>query len=151
MDQVRIGKYIAFLRHQKKLTQEELAVRLHVTNKTVSRWERGNYMPDIEMLKLLSEEFGVSVDDILTADIPEETVSDNSLSFNERKAYFIKKWPKDHLLFLIIIAIIIAASLIIPFIIQKPWYIGFTPVISLVLYCYQNNRMMIYIEDNLYH
>lgn len=107
-------------------------------------------MPDIEMLKLLSEEFGVSVDDILTADIPEETVSDNTFSFNERRAYFIKKWPKDHLLFLIIIAIIIAASLIIPFIIYKPWYIGFTPVISLVLYCYQNNRMMIYVEDNLY-
>lgn len=66
MDQVRIGKYIAFLRHQKKLTQEELTVRLHVTNKAISRWEKGNYMPDIEMLKLLSEEFGVSVDDILT-------------------------------------------------------------------------------------
>lgn len=108
-------------------------------------------MPDIEMLKLLSEEFDVSVDDILTADIPEEIVSDNSFSFNERKAYFIKKWCKDHLLFLIIIAIIIAASLIIPFIIHKPWYIGFTPVISLVLYRYQNNRMMIYVEDNLYH
>ena len=41
MDQVRVGKYIASLRKQASLTQEELGEKLGVTNKTVSRWENG--------------------------------------------------------------------------------------------------------------
>ena len=60
MDQIKIGKFIAALRKEKGLTQEKLGEKLGVTNKTVSRWENGNYMPDVEMLSLLSEEFGVS-------------------------------------------------------------------------------------------
>ncbi len=41
MDQIKIGKFIAELRKEKKLTQEELAVLLGVSNKSVSRWENG--------------------------------------------------------------------------------------------------------------
>ena len=46
MDQVRIGRFIAELRREHGLTQAELGGDLGVTNKTVSRWENGNYMPD---------------------------------------------------------------------------------------------------------
>ena len=53
MDQIKVGKFIAQLRKEKGITQEELGRRIGVTNKTVSRWENGNYMPDIEMLQLL--------------------------------------------------------------------------------------------------
>ena len=49
MDQMKIGRYIALLRRQAGLTQEKLGEKLGVTNKTISRWENGNYMPDIEM------------------------------------------------------------------------------------------------------
>ncbi|MBQ5322371.1 MAG: helix-turn-helix transcriptional regulator, partial [Oscillospiraceae bacterium] len=48
MDQIRTGKFISELRKETGLTQEELGRRLGVSNKTVSRWENGNYMPDIE-------------------------------------------------------------------------------------------------------
>ena len=58
MDQIKIGKFIAALRKDKGLTQEQLGEKLGVTNKTISRWENGNYMPDVEMLSLLSKEFG---------------------------------------------------------------------------------------------
>ena len=51
MDQIKIGRFIAALRRQAGLTQEALGEKLGVTNKTVSRWENGNYMPDIEMLQ----------------------------------------------------------------------------------------------------
>lgn len=54
MDQIKIGKFIAALRKDKGLTQEQLGEKLGVTNKTISRWENGNYMPDVEMLSLLS-------------------------------------------------------------------------------------------------
>ncbi len=68
MDQIKIGKFIAELRKEKGLTQEKLGEKLGVTNKTVSRWENGNYMPDIEMLSLLSEEFDVSINELISGE-----------------------------------------------------------------------------------
>lgn len=73
MDQVKVGKYIALLRRQAGLTQEQLGDKLGVTNKTVSRWENGNYMPDIEMFGLIAKEFNVSINDLLAGErIPDE-------------------------------------------------------------------------------
>ena len=45
MDMISIGKFIAALRKEKGLTQEQLGEKLGVTNKTVSRWETGTYLP----------------------------------------------------------------------------------------------------------
>ena len=47
MDVKKIGKFIPENRKKKNLTQEQLAEKLGVTSKTISRWENGNYMPDI--------------------------------------------------------------------------------------------------------
>ena len=68
MNQIKIGKFIAALRKEKGMTQEQLGEKLGVTNKTVSRWENGNYMPDVEMLSLLSEEFGVSINELISGE-----------------------------------------------------------------------------------
>lgn len=57
LDQTEIGKFIATLRKEKGLTQEKLGEKLGVTNKTISRWESGNYIADVEMLSRLSIEF----------------------------------------------------------------------------------------------
>lgn len=57
MNQEKIGKFIAHLRKEKKMTQQELGV----TNKTISRWENGNYMPDLSLLKPLSKELSISI------------------------------------------------------------------------------------------
>ena len=65
MDQIKIGKFIAKLRKEKKLTQEELAVLLGVSNKSVSRWENGETTPNVEALKLLSRFFDVSINTLL--------------------------------------------------------------------------------------
>ena len=69
MDQIKIGKFIAALRKDKGMTQEQLGEKLGVTNKTVSRWENGNYMPDVEMLSLLSKEFGVTINELITGEL----------------------------------------------------------------------------------
>ena len=68
MDQVKIGKFIAELRRRDGLTQEALGEKIGVTNKTVSRWKNGNYMPDIEMLQLLAQEFKVSINELLSGE-----------------------------------------------------------------------------------
>ena len=68
MDTIKIGKFIAEKRKEKKLTQESLAEKLGVTSKTISRWENGNYMPDISLLKPLSEELGVTLNDLISGE-----------------------------------------------------------------------------------
>lgn len=47
------------------LHRKPLAKKIGVTNKTISRWENGDYMPNIEMLQLLAEEFSISISEIL--------------------------------------------------------------------------------------
>lgn len=67
MDTKEIGRFLAQLRKENGLTQEALGVCLGVTNKTVSRWENGNYMPPVDILKSLSALYGVSINEILSA------------------------------------------------------------------------------------
>lgn len=62
----KIGKLIAACRKEKGMTQAQLAEKLGVTNKTVSRWENGNYMPDLTILEPLSHELGISLEELLT-------------------------------------------------------------------------------------
>ena len=50
MDQIKIGIFLKELRKEKKLTQEQLAEKLNVSGRTVSRWETGSNMPDIGMM-----------------------------------------------------------------------------------------------------
>ena len=72
MDQVKIGKFIAKLRRDAELTQEALGEMIGVTNKTISRWENGNYMPDIEMFQILAETFGVGINELLAGSKAED-------------------------------------------------------------------------------
>ncbi len=74
MDQILIGKLISKKRREKEMTQAELACRLGVSDKTVSKWERGVCMPDYSMLEPLASELGLSVSALIggeeTADAP---------------------------------------------------------------------------------
>lgn len=65
MNQIEIGKLIAYLRNQKKMTQSQLALNLNVTDKAISRWETGKGLPDMSFLTPLSEFFHLSVQDLL--------------------------------------------------------------------------------------
>lgn len=164
MDQVKIGKFIAELRRKNGLTQEALGEKIGVSNKTISRWENGNYMPDIEMLQLLAQEFRVSINELLSgeklsdedfkqkADENVVAMSKASIfSFEERKAFFKKKWRKEHIsLFVVLLLIYIASIILVPFLFDEPFLIALTPLIAFVEYVYQNNEMMIYVEKHLY-
>lgn len=65
MNSVDIGKFIAQLRKERNLTQNDLADLLQVTNKAISRWETGEGFPDIMILPKLGEVLGVSIDELL--------------------------------------------------------------------------------------
>ena len=66
MNQREIGKFISELRKNKKMTQEELAEKLGVNNRTISRWENGNNMPDVSLYKPLCEELGITINELLS-------------------------------------------------------------------------------------
>lgn len=68
MDVKRIGVFLSQLRRENNLTQEKLGEQLGVTNKTISRWENGNYLPPVEMLQELSMLYGISINELLSGE-----------------------------------------------------------------------------------
>lgn len=68
MDNVKFGQFIAKLRKEKNMTQKELAEKLHLTDKTISKWEKGLSFPDIATLEPLSELFDVSITELLSGE-----------------------------------------------------------------------------------
>ena len=65
MDQTKIGLFIAELRKEKNMTQQELADAISVTDRAVSHWENGRRLPDISLLKELGKFFNVTIDEII--------------------------------------------------------------------------------------
>ena len=68
MDTMKTGSYLAALRKGAGMTQQEVADRLGVSNKTISKWESGGGFPDIAILPALAELYGVTADDILAGE-----------------------------------------------------------------------------------
>lgn len=66
MDAMKTGSFIAKKRKERNMSQRELAEYLHITDKAISKWERGLSFPDITVLIPLSEVLQVSVYDLLT-------------------------------------------------------------------------------------
>ena len=66
LDKQQLGAFIAENRKRQGLTQQQLAQILHITDKAVSKWERGLSYPDVTLLQPLAAAFGVRVDDLLT-------------------------------------------------------------------------------------
>ena len=66
MDQESIGKFIFELRREKSLTQMELADKLGVTDKAISKWENGRCMPDLSLIKPLCDILDISINELLS-------------------------------------------------------------------------------------
>ena len=65
MDQIKAGQLIRRLRSEKKLTQKQLADVLNVSDKAVSKWERGQGFPDVSLLRELSDVLGINAEKLL--------------------------------------------------------------------------------------
>ena len=69
MDQVKIGKFIADCSKQANLTQMQLAETLNITDRAVSKWERGKSLPDSSIMLELCDTLGISVNDLLCGEV----------------------------------------------------------------------------------
>ena len=72
MNQLMTGKFISQKRKEKNLTQEQLAEKLGVSNKTVSKWETGKCMPDYSVVKNLCEELCITVAELMDGEATDE-------------------------------------------------------------------------------
>ena len=68
MDQIKIGKFIAELRKEQNLTQKELAEKLNLSDKTVSKWECGKGLPDNSIMITLCDFMGISINELLSGE-----------------------------------------------------------------------------------
>lgn len=124
MDTKMIGSFLKELRKENNMTQEQLGERIGVTNKTVSRWETGNYMPPVESLVLLSDIYGISINEILAGkrlemDELREVADDNVTKVLGELEGDCKKFEKRMIIILIINAIL--AISIITLLPLKSW------------------------------
>ena len=163
MDLVQIGKFIAELRKEQKLTQEQLGEKIGVTNKTVSRWENGNYLPPADVLFAMSPLFDVSVNELLSGKrlLAEEykeaaetnltqTLKASSFSLKERIDFYKAKWLKEHSSIMVFIGICIMGVALAGVICKHGWIISIAILLLLVAHGWRNNTMMAYIEKNAY-
>ena len=116
MNQEKIGKFIATLRKEKNLTQEELANKLSITKNAVSKWERGISLMDMSLLKPLCEILDISITELLNGErIVNENLKDKTddlikgtIDYTNKK---IKKNKIKNITFTIIGVIIISCIL----------------------------------------
>jgi len=76
VNQIKIGKFLKGLRKEKGITQEQLAEILGISNRTISRWETGNNMPDISLLVEIAEFFDVSILEIINGERNKEKMNE---------------------------------------------------------------------------
>ncbi len=105
MNQEKIGKFIAEKRKERNLTQEQLAEKLGVTNRSISNWENGKNMPDLSLFKPLCNELNISINELMSGEIIdnknyinvlEENIVDMVSDLEDKK----KKERREYLFFL---------------------------------------------------
>ncbi len=162
MDQEKIGRFIANLRKEQKLTQAQLAERLGVTDKSVSRWENGKCLPDVSLYKDLCNILGITLNEFFNGEkIKEEkfkeqadnnllkALENSSFTLKEKIKYYSDKWDKEHFFELTIAMIVIVGFIIYGFIKDN----GIQFIFMIVGFAYgiwENNRKKAYVEGNVY-
>ena len=136
-----------------------------MTNKTISRWETGNYMPSVEMLEELSTMYGMTINELLsgkklsTEEYKEmaetnikETLKESTFSLKEKQEFFKKKWLKQHAMTIVIVYVLWVLFALALAKYDLPVYFvgGIGGFIGVTIYAFFHNRMMAYVEDCIY-
>ena len=127
MDQIKIGKFIQERRKEKRLTQSELAEKLDVTDRAVSKWENGNCIPDASNIQELCKILNITINDLFSGCVVD--MSDNEKKLEENLLEMIKikeKRDKELLILEIFIGVIVSiimflCIMITSFVQMKDW------------------------------
>ena len=130
MDQNKSGKFIAKLRKEKNMTQEQLAEKMGVSINAVSKWERGLSFPDVSLYKKLCKELGISIEELINGELDKSEVAKEKAIIN-----VVKSKNKEKKKYKIVITI----STIL---------IGILIVLGIVLYKNKDDELERYYERN---
>ena len=109
MDQIRIGKFIQERRKEKRLTQSELAEKLDVTDRAVSKWENGNCIPDASNIQELCKILNITINDLFSGCVVDMRDNEKKLEENLLEMIKIKeKRDKELLILEIFIGVIVS-------------------------------------------
>ncbi len=110
MNQTEIGKFIAKCRKEKKLTQAQLAEKLNITDRAVSKWETGKSMPDSSIMLELCEILGITVNELLSG---EEIDMENYEKKADENLIALKRKDENNMTKNVIISILFSVTLLI--------------------------------------
>ena len=154
MDMMKMGAFLQQLRKEKGLTQEQLGERLHVSGKTVSRWETGMYMPPMEALLSLSELYGLTINELLcgapTAAGASAAPAPNPFPPEEQKAYWQRKWLLEHRAALILLAVAALAVQITGGVMNRVEINAIGSILTVGAAALLRNAQDSYVEHHLY-
>ena len=112
MDQIKIGKFIQKKRKEKGLTQSDLAEKLNITDRAISKWENGICLPDAGTMPLLCEILGVSINDLFSGEKVDMKNNEKKLEENLLEMTKLKE-QKDKELLTMEIVIGVLSSLVL--------------------------------------
>lgn len=92
MNQTAIGSYISKKRREKNLTQEQLAEKLGVSNKTISKWENGKCMPDYSIIEQVCRELSVALSELMNG---EDTAEDSMWVYDDKQILDLLRRTQD--------------------------------------------------------
>ena len=147
MDNQKFGRFIRDLRKKANMTQKELGEKLHVTDKAVSKWERGLGFPDITIINLLAETFGITASEVLNAEIGKKETVDVEKAVQEAVEKVTKEREKKENRKRKIIKIVKVVSIII-FVLMILLQLGYLCIMKPNGYEYIND-LIFYIVNEL--
>lgn len=115
MNQIKIGQFIAALRKEQNLTQLELANKLGVTDRAVSKWENGRGLPDISLMMPLCEALSISVNELLCGEriVTEDITKKSEENIIETLSYSEKRVKKTKRIFYSVLASVLSVIIIL--------------------------------------
>lgn len=117
MNQEKIGKFISECRRERKMTQQDLAEKLGVSDRTIGNWENGRNMPDLSLFKPLCDELGISINDLMSGEKVKEKDYKNKLEENiintiDYSNSKVENNRNKSFIILIIVSILISVSML---------------------------------------
>ena len=163
MDQVKIGKFIAKCRKNNNLTQMQLAEKLNITDRAISKWENGKAMPDSGIMLDLCNELKISVNELLSGELIKmdnynEKLELNLIDMVKQKEQSDKRLLAMEILIGVLISIVFFALIFIAaFVEMKDWLritliiTGFIPFIIMVPFAIRIEQIAGYYECQKCH
>ena len=141
MDQVKIGKFIAARRKGAKLTQMQLAEKLNITDRAVSKWETGKAMPDTSIMLDLCDVLEISVNDLLSGEVVSVENYNKKLEQNlfemvqQKEAADKRLLSLEILIGVLVTAIFLSLALVASFMQMANWLRALLIVVGFIIFC----------------